>query len=186
IIAVRDTARHQSGEVIERLRRLGIQRLLLLSGDHETTARQLASEVGMDELSAGLPPEQKVRYIDELRARYGSVAMVGDGVNDAPALAASSVGIAMGVRGSDATLETADVVLMSDDLSKLPELFGLSKKTMRIIMQNVVLALSLKLVFLILGVFGLATLWMAVLADDGAALIVILNGLRALTYRDSA
>ena len=186
IIAVRDTARHQSRDAINNLHRLGIQRLLMLSGDHETTARQLADELGMDQSAAGLLPEEKVKFVSELRAQHGTVAMVGDGVNDAPALAASSVGIAMGVSGSDATLETADVVLMSDDLSRLPHLFALSKKAMCIVMQNVALALSLKLIFLALALSGFATLWMAVLADDGAALIVILNGLRALTYRDSA
>ena len=185
IIAVRDTARHQSRDAINNLHRLGIQRLLMLSGDHETTARQLADELGMDQSAAGLLPEEKVKFVSELRTQHGTVAMVGDGVNDAPALAASSVGIAMGVSGSDATLGTADVVLMSDDLSRLPHLFALSKKAMRIVMQNVALALSLKLIFLALALSGFATLWMAVLADDGAALIVILNGLRALTYRDS-
>lgn len=184
IIAMRDTIRHQSREVVNRLRRLGIEHLLILSGDHEATAQLIAAEVGVDQSSAGLLPEEKVKIVGDLHARYGFVAMVGDGVNDAPALASSSVGIAMGISGSDATLETADVVLMSDDLSKLPDLFSLSKKTMQIIMQNVVLALSLKLVFLTLGVLGIATLWMAVLADDGATLIVILNGLRALTYRN--
>jgi Cd2+/Zn2+-exporting ATPase len=186
IIAVRDTARHQSRAAIGRLRGLGIRRLLMLSGDHEATARQLAGEVGMDQSKAGLLPEEKVQFVSELRAQHGNVAMVGDGINDAPALAAASVGIAMGISGSDATLETADVVLMSDDLSKLPHLFALSRKTMSIVRQNVALALSLKLVFLALALSGFATLWMAVLADDGAALIVILNGLRALTFRESA
>ena len=184
IIAMRDTARGQSRDSLDRLRKLGIKELLMLSGDHEGSVQQLAREIGVTRSKAELLPNQKVSAIGELRMHYGTVAMVGDGVNDAPALAASSVGIAMGVSGSDATLETADVILMSDDLSKLPELFGLSKKAMNIIMQNVALALSLKLIFLVLGIFGVATLWMAVLADDGAALIVILNGLRALTYRE--
>jgi len=183
IIAMRDTVRDQSREALERLRRLGITELMMLSGDHEGSVQQLAGEIGVTRSKAELLPDQKVSVIGELKLRHGTVAMVGDGVNDAPALAASSVGIAMGVSGSDATLETADVILMSDDLSKLPELFGLSRKAMNIIMQNVGLALSLKLIFLLLGMFGVATLWMAVLADDGAALIVILNGLRALTYR---
>ncbi len=184
IIAMRDTARDQSRDALERLRKLGIKELLMLSGDHDGSVHQLAREIGVTRSKGELLPDQKVSAIGELKLRYGTVAMVGDGVNDAPALAASSVGIAMGVSGSDATLETADVILMSDDLSKLPELFGLSKKAMNIIMQNVALALSLKLIFLLLGISGIATLWMAVLADDGAALIVILNGLRALTYRE--
>lgn len=158
----------------------------MLSGDHEGSVQQLAREIGVTRSKAEMLPEQKVSAVEELVARYGIVAMVGDGINDAPALAASSVGIAMGVSGSDATLETADVILMSDDLSKLPELFGLSRKAMNIVMQNIALALTIKVIFLLLGAFGVATLWMAVLADDGAALIVILNGLRALSYRGFA
>ncbi len=186
IIAMRDTARDQSREALDRLRQLGIKELLMLSGDHEGSVQQLAREIGVTRSKAEMLPEQKVSAVEELVARYGIVAMVGDGINDAPALAASSVGIAMGVSGSDATLETADVILMSDDLSKLPELFGLSRKAMNIVMQNIALALTIKVIFLLLGAFGVATLWMAVLADDGAALIVILNGLRALSYRGFA
>lgn len=186
IIAIQDTARHQSKGAIERLRRLGVRHMMMLSGDNDATVQRIAAEVGIDDFAAGLLPAQKVRAVEDFKQRYTTVAMVGDGINDTPALAASSVGIAMGTSGTDAALETADVVLMADDISKLPTLFGLSRKAMRIIKQNIALALSLKLLFLVLSVLGSATLWMAVLADDGAALGVILNGLRILSYKDQA
>jgi len=186
IIATRETARHQSRHAIERLKKMGVHNSVLLSGDHEEPTRRLAEEVGIGHHEGGLLPDQKVAAVERLKAAHGDVAMVGDGINDAPALAASSVGIAMGVSGTDAALETADVVLMSDDLSKLPFLFGLSRKAISIIKQNIAIALSLKLIFFVLSLGGIATLWMAVLADDGAALIVILNGLRALSYKDTA
>lgn len=186
IIAIQDTARRQSKDAIRRLRHLGIRHMMVLSGDNEATVRQIAAEVGIDDCEAGLLPLQKVKAVEDFTQRYGTVAMVGDGINDTPALAASSVGIAMGASGTDTALETADVVLMADDVGKLPTLFGLSRKAIEIIKQNIALALSLKLLFLVLSVFGLATLWMAVLADDGAALAVILNGLRILSYKDEA
>jgi Cd2+/Zn2+-exporting ATPase len=181
VLAIRDVARHDSTQAIKRLKALGIQHTVLLSGDENATAQRLAHEVGIDCCDAGLLPEQKVAAVEKLKERYGTVAMVGDGVNDAPALAAASVGIAMGVSGTDAALETADVVLMADDLTKLPGIVALSRKTLSIIRQNIAIALSLKLVFLILSVAGFSTLWMAVLADDGAALAVIFNGLRLLS-----
>lgn len=184
MIAVQDTAREHSKHMVDRLRHAGIMHVAMLSGDHETTVRQFAEEVGIEEYSAGLLPAQKVDAVRTLMQRHKVVAMVGDGINDAPALAASSVGIALGGSGSDAALETADVVLMADDVGKIPTLFTLSRKTMSIITQNISLALSLKVLFLILSVTGTATLWMALLADDGAALAVILNGLRILSHKD--
>jgi len=182
VIAFRDRLRPASRDMIRELKRLGVERTVVLSGDHDAAARQMAREAGVDEWMAHLLPQQKVSAVELLKKQYGSVAMVGDGINDAPALSVASVGIAMGIAGSDTALETADVVLMSDDLGKLPHLLGLSKAAMRIIRTNVVLALVLKGVFLLLSVCGVATLWMAILADDGAALAVILNGLRMLTY----
>jgi Zn2+/Cd2+-exporting ATPase len=185
ILAVRDTARSHSREAITALRASGIHHLVMLSGDHESAAQQVAEELGIEHANAGLLPEQKVLAIKELQERYGNVAMVGDGINDAPALAAASTGIAMGIAGADASLETADVVLMSDDLGRLPHLFLLSRKAMTIVRQNIALALGLKLVFLALSIAGMSTLWMALLADDGAALAVIVNGLRLLSFKDS-
>ncbi len=184
IIAIRDSARHQSGTVVDQLKRLGIDHIVLLSGDHAASVRTTARAVGIETFAAGLLPAEKVEMIQRLKHSYGAVAMVGDGINDAPALAASSVGIAMGVSGTDAALENADVVLMGDNVERLPDLVALSRKAMTIIKQNVALALTLKLLFLVLSVTGTATLWMALLADDGAALAVILNGLRMLSRRD--
>jgi len=184
VLAIRDTARRQSKRAVDSLRAMGFKALVMLSGDNERTAEQLSGELGLSATYARLLPQDKVNEIVALKERYGTVAMVGDGINDAPALAAASVGIAMGVSGTDAALETADIVLMSDDLSRLPLLFTLSRKALAIIKQNIAIALGLKLVFLFLTLIGAATLWMAVLADDGAALLVVLNGLRVLTLKE--
>ena len=143
-------------------------------------ARAIGRTLAIDEVHAELLPEDKVAAVQQLKRHYGTVAMVGDGVNDAPALAAADVGIAMGVAGTDAALETADVALMADELLKLPFTFRLSRRTVRNIKANITLALGLKAAFLVLGIAGLATLWMAVVADMGASLLVIANGLRLL------
>ena len=182
VVGARDAVRSHARHAIEGLRREGIAHTALLSGDDMRAARRLAEELGMDAAHGGLMPEQKVGAVEALKATHGVVAMVGDGLNDAPALSVASVGIAMGVAGSDAALETADVVLMSDDLARLPALVSLSRRTMRVVRQNIAIALSLKAAFLVLGLTGHATLWMAILADDGAALAVILNGLRILGH----
>ncbi len=181
VVGMEDLPRHRSREVVERVRALGVSHVVILSGDHPSAVERLGSELGVERLNSAMLPEGKVSAVLQLRRDHGSVAMVGDGINDGPALAAASVGIAMGVGGADAALETADVVLMSDDLAKIPAVIRLSRRALAIVRQNIVLALGIKAVFLVLSLAGVATLWMALLADDGAALVVILNGLRALS-----
>ena len=182
-IVVADTLRPGAAAVLAALKRIGIEHTVMLTGDNEATARAIGTAAAVDEVRAGLLPEQKVSAVEALLAEHGTVAMVGDGVNDAPALARASVGIAMGAAGSDTALETADVALMADDLGKLPFAVKLSRRTRAIIRQNVALSLGIKVVFLGLAVAGVATLWMAVFADVGASLIVTLNGMRLLGER---
>jgi len=176
------TDRHRNGveEVMAALRGLGVERLVLLTGDNHGAGRSVGDTVGFDEVRSELLPEDKVSAVRELVQRHGVVAMVGDGVNDAPAMAAASMGVAMGVAGSDVAIETADVALMTDDLSKLPWLIAHSRRTMAIIRANIGFSLLVKLVYVILAFTGSATLWAAIAADMGASLIVVLNGLRLL------
>src|SRR3954454_5673415 len=152
----------------------------MLTGDSRGTAQAIGAELGGDEFRAELLPDDKVAAIEELRRAHGPVAMVGDGVNDAPALATADVGIAMGVAGTDAALETADVALMADELLKIPYAFRLSRATLRNIRANIAFSIVLKGAFLLMAIAGAATLWMAVAADMGASLIVIANALRLL------
>jgi Zn2+/Cd2+-exporting ATPase len=180
LIGVADETREAAAAVIDMVRGQGIRHVVLLTGDHEAAARALAGSLGITEYRAGLLPEDKMTAVDELRARYGVLAMVGDGVNDAPALATADVGIAMGVAGTDAALETADVALMADELAKIPFAIRLSRAAARNIRVNIAFSLAFKAVFLVLAFLGLATLWMAVVADMGASLIVIANALRLL------
>jgi Cd2+/Zn2+-exporting ATPase len=180
ILGITDQVRKSSASAVQQLKSLGIEKTVLLTGDNEATGRAIAAGVKLTDVSANMLPEDKLREVKALRQKYGVVAMVGDGINDAPALAAASVGIAMGVAGTDIAMETSDIVLMSDDLTKLPYAIQLGRRAVAIVRQNIALALTLKLVFLALGLLGYASMWMAVLADDGAALLVILNGLRAL------
>jgi Zn2+/Cd2+-exporting ATPase len=180
VIGVADELREGAEDTVAMLGRHGIEHVVLLTGDHELAARALAESVGISDYRPSLLPEQKLAAVEALRARHGSLAMVGDGVNDAPALAAADVGIAMGVAGTDAALETADVALMADELAKIPYVLRLSRATVRNIRVNVGFSLALKAAFLVLALTGGATLWMAVLADMGASLIVIGNALRLL------
>lgn len=183
-ISVADTVRTSSRDAIAALKALGeIETTIMLTGDNSTVAEAVGEQVGVDAVRAGLMPGDKVDAVRALTDRYGAVAMVGDGVNDAPALAAATVGIAMGGAGSAQALETADVALMADDLAKLPYAVGLSRATTDIIKQNVAFSLAIKALFLVLALFGAATLWMAVFADMGTSLLVTLNGMRPLRYR---
>lgn len=180
VISVVDETREAARGAVEMLRAQGIEKMVVLTGDHEAPARALAQTLELDSYRAALLPEDKVTAVNELRSRFGALAMVGDGVNDAPALASADVGIAMGVAGTDAALETADVALMSDELVKIPYAIRLSKATSRNIRANIALSMALKAAFLAMAIAGTATLWMAVVADTGASLIVIGNALRLL------
>jgi Cd2+/Zn2+-exporting ATPase len=183
-IAIADTVRASSREAIALLRRAGVQRLVMLTGDTASTAQRIGDEVGVTEVRADLLPENKVEAVRELQ-QHGPVAMVGDGINDAPALAAAEVSVAMGGQagGTAQAMETADITLMRDDLRLLPFALRLSRTTMRTIQTNIVLALGAKLVFLVLVLLGMGTLWMAVLADMGASLVVTLYGVRLLRWQ---
>lgn len=180
LIAVADPVREESKEVIRKLKEGGIEHVVMLTGDHEVTARAIAKEIGLTDVKASLMPEDKLQAIEELRAKYGKVAMVGDGINDAPALAAADIGIAMGGAGTDTALETADIALMADELDQLPYTMNLSRKTLRIIKENIMFALGLKIIALLLVIPGWLTLWIAIFADMGATLLVILNSLRLM------
>jgi Cd2+/Zn2+-exporting ATPase len=179
-VAVADRPREQARLALAELKRAGVRRTVMLTGDNRAAARAVASELGVDDVRAELLPQDKVEAVRELASRHGGVGMVGDGVNDAPALAAATVGIAMGAAGTDAALETSDVALMSDDLTRLPVAVRLSRRVGGIVRQNILFALLVKVVFMALAPLGLASLWMAVAADMGASLLVIFNGLRAL------
>lgn len=184
LIAVADQVREHSRTVVERLHALGIKKTVMLTGDNRATAEAIGTLVGVHEIQAQLLPQDKLNFIKQLRRDGSRVAMVGDGVNDAPALAASTVGIAMGGAGTDTALETADIALMADDLRKLPFTIKLSRKTLQIIKQNITFSLAIKLLALVLIVPGWLTLWIAIFADMGATLIVTLNSLRLLSLKD--
>lgn len=182
-IAVADEMRESSKEVIGKLNNMGIE-TVMLTGDNQRTATVIGKQVGVSDIKADLLPEDKLNFIKELREKHQSVGMVGDGVNDAPALAASTVGVAMGGAGTDTALETADIALMSDDLSKLPYTIKLSRKALAIIKQNITFSWAIKLVALLLVMPGWLTLWIAIFADMGATLLVTLNSLRLLKIKE--
>lgn len=186
LVAVADAVRPEARDIVTALHRAGIKHVVMLTGDNRATAETIAKQTGIDEVRAELLPADKVAAVEDLVRRYGSVAMVGDGVNDAPAMGRANLGIAMGAMGSDAAIETADVALMSDDLSKLPWLVRHSRATLAVIRQNVAFSIVVKLVFTALTVFGLASLWGAIAADVGASLLVVLNGLRLLNRNQTS
>ncbi|WP_160149433.1 heavy metal translocating P-type ATPase [Roseiconus lacunae] len=179
-ITLADAIREETRDAIAKLHEAGVEQLLMLTGDNEGTAKAIAKEAGIDEVHAELLPEDKVTAVERLVEQHKHVAMIGDGVNDAPALARASLGLAMGAAGSDAAIETADIALMSDDLSKLPWLIHHSRRTLSIIRQNIAFSLAVKALFVVLTFAGFASLWAAIAADMGASLLVIGNGLRLL------
>jgi Zn2+/Cd2+-exporting ATPase len=180
VIGVSDEMRETAPDTVAMLRHHGVEQVVMLTGDREPSARALATAAGITSFWFDLLPEHKLDAVGYLRRRYGAIAMVGDGVNDAPALAAADVGIAMGVAGTDAALETADVALMADELPKIPYAIRLSRATIRNIRANIAFSITLKTAFLVMALAGTATLWMAVVADMGASLVVIGNALRLL------
>jgi len=183
LISVADGVRPEAVRAVRELRGAGVRSVVMLTGDNEGTAQAVAELVGVDEVHAELLPEDKVQAVQELVRKHRHVAMVGDGVNDAPAMAVATLGIAMGAVGSDAAIETADVALMTDDLGRLPWLIRHSRRTRRTIQWNISFALAVKAAFMALAFANLATLWMAIAADMGASLVVIFNSLRLLQGR---
>lgn len=184
ILELRDQIRPDAKGIVARLHAQGVKKIVMLTGDNAATAKAVAAEVGIDEVRAELLPEDKVIAIEELVAEYGTVAMIGDGVNDAPAMARAHYGIAMGAVGSDAAIETADIALMTDDIGKVPWLIGHSRRTMSIIKQNIGLSLATKAVFVVATAFGTASMWGAIAADVGVSLLVVANALRLLQARE--
>jgi Cd2+/Zn2+-exporting ATPase len=179
IFAVADTIKDSSRTAIAELHQLGVVSVML-TGDNSATAVTIAREAGIDDARGNLLPEEKLAAIEEMQQRYGSTAMTGDGINDAPALARADIGVAMGAAGTDTAMEAADIVIMNDDLRRIPEAIRLSRRVHAVLWQNIVLALGIKTVFLVLAIAGNASMWMAVFADMGASLIVVFNGLRLL------
>ncbi|NEU32590.1 cadmium-translocating P-type ATPase [bacterium LRH843] len=184
LVAVADEVRESSHTVVQKLHQLGMKKTIMLTGDNKSTANAVGEKVGVTEVQAELLPQDKLDFIKQLKVAHTHVAMVGDGMNDAPALAAATVGIAMGGAGTDTALETADVALMGDDLSKLPYAVQLSRRALTIIKQNISFSLGIKIIALLLVIPGWLTLWIAILADIGATLIVTLNGLRLLRVKN--
>lgn len=180
VLAVGDTLRANAKDAIKRLHEIGVNPVVMLSGDNQRTASAIAEKAGIDEAHGDLLPDQKIDFVKKLVASKAFVGMIGDGVNDAPAMAAASVGIAMGAAGTDTAIETADMALMQDDLSKVAEAIELGRRTVGVIKFNIAFALGLKAIFLALAVFGYASLWLAIAADTGATLLVIANALRLL------
>lgn len=183
IIGLMDTPKEEAKEVVQRLKEIGIRRMIMITGDNQRVADSVASEIGITDAWGGLLPEDKVDAIKKLRQQENKVAMVGDGVNDAPAMAKSTVGIAMGAAGSDVALETADIALMADKLDVLPFAIGLSRKSKSIIKQNLWVSLGVTAFLIPTTIFGFAGIGVAVLIHEGSTLVVVFNALRLLAYK---
>jgi Cd2+/Zn2+-exporting ATPase len=179
MFAVADTIKPTSRDAVAELKSLGLVPVML-TGDNQATASAIARRAGIDDARGNLLPEDKLDAIRDLQARHGPTAMIGDGINDAPALAQADIGVAMGAAGTDIAMEAADVVVMNDDLRRIATTVRLSRATHQVLWQNITLALGIKAVFLLLAIFDNATMWMAVFADMGASLLVVGNGLRLL------
>ncbi|MGJ9382751.1 heavy metal translocating P-type ATPase [Salipaludibacillus sp. CF4.18] len=186
ILALRDEVRPEAKHAIQQLKKLGIKEIVMLTGDQRYTAEAIGREAGVTRVESELLPEEKLAFIKQTRISGKNVAMVGDGMNDAPALAQANVGIAMGGGGTDTAIETADIALMGDELNKLPILIETSRRTLRIVKQNIAFALGLKVLALILVPFGWLTLWIAIIADMGATLLVTFNSLRLIKIKDKS
>lgn len=182
LFAVADTIKASSRQAVAELQVLGVH-TVMLTGDNEATARSIGAQAGIDDIRGQLLPEDKLQAVEELRHRHGPIAMTGDGINDAPALAKADIGVAMGGMGTDTAMEAADVLIMNDDLRRIPEMIRLSRRTHAVLWQNILLALGIKLVFLLLALAGHASMWMAVFADLGATLLVVANGLRLVRVK---
>ncbi len=182
-IVIADKIKEDAKQTIQGLKRNNVSKTVMLTGDKKEIAEKVAKQIEIDEVYTDLLPDQKVEKVEELmkqKTEKGKLAFVGDGINDAPVLAISDIGIAMGGLGSDAAIEAADIVIMNDKPSKILEAIKISNKTMRIVKQNIIFAISVKILVLILGACGIATMWEAVFADVGVSFIAILNSLRAL------
>ena len=186
-LSIADTLKPTSKKAVRRLKEAGVKQIVMLTGDAPAAAESIANEAGITEWRANLLPQDKVAAVDELlQGRNGKekLAFVGDGINDAPVIARADIGVAMGGIGSDAAIEAADVVLMTDDLAKLPLAIRIARKTRRIVTQNIVFALGIKIIVLILSLFGITSMWIAIFADVGVALLAILNALRAMRIKE--
>ena len=188
-VIISDTIKPEARQAIKSLKQAGVKQTVMLTGDRKKAGEAVAKELGIDTVYTQLLPADKVAKVEELLAQHtdgkGKVAFVGDGINDAPVLSRADVGIAMGSMGSDAAIEAADVVLMDDDPRKIADIVRISRKTMGIVMQNIVFALGVKFVVLAMGAFGVANMWEAVFADVGVSVIAILNAMRALRAKES-
>ncbi len=183
-IIISDQLKKDSAAAVSKLKELGIKNLAMLTGDNNSAAADIASKLGLDNFYAELLPDQKVKKVEELLQNSKKLAFVGDGINDAPVLARSDLGIAMGGLGSDAAIEAADVVLMTDEPSKIVTALNIAAKTKRLVWQNIIMALSIKAGVMILSIFGMASMWAAVFADVGVALMAVFNVMRILKRTD--